>query len=300
MGPTGPLGGAEVRLVPTSIGSTPVSIDDEIAIAWTGSDGHFTLMGAPPGGYELRIFEVQSPSAGAGLWAAMPVSVAGHDLDNLLVVASRGTSVSGRIEFETDGPSPDGGTVNRTRVSLIGPAALPPSLFSSVEPDGQFQTAEYAEGRYLFRATRSGWLLKSARYHGQDLSTQPFVLGPDQLTDVVVTLTDRVASVAGRVIDGPATAAIDASVLLLRTDNLDRIGFATVPGTYAIARVEADGSFAATGLAAGEYLALAVDDAMLDTAPQAEFVRRLAHVASRLTLSWGQTAALDLEARSVR
>ena len=330
VGPGGPLAGARVDLVATTIDGIPLAADQPIAAAVSDGGGGFVLFGVPPGQYKLLVFETnlgrspvwvdeqpvvvnsrggsvgaagtrvtQPPSQedGATVWAALPVDVGDGDVAGLEVVAAHGTRVSGRLVFETDDDPPIAARVSRAAVSLSGDSRLPENLSRRASPDAVFFTAEFPPGRYLLRATLGGWLVKSAMYLGRDLTLEPFALGADPLEGVVVTMTDRVAAVAGRVRGNAATAATDASVLIFRADYQRRRRFAARVGTYKAVRVSDDGSFLATGLLAGDYLVAAVDDAQVLDWPGTRMLDRLAPVATAVTLAEGRTASVDLDVR---
>lgn len=327
----GPLAGARVRLIPRVIGATAVAIDEEIATAITSPNGAFTFAGVPAGVYRLRVFEVgqQAPRLsvtaptvvrgargavpalgsmtsgriprqdGSSLWAEHDLTVGDENVRDLTISVNRGASVTGRLQFDTDGPRLGEAIVGRVNVSLAGADHVPAGLTRAAAPDGTFATAEYAQGRYLFRASRAGWLLESAMHRGRNLAEEPFALD-DHLDDVVVTLTDRGASLAGRVTADVATAAVDASVLVFRADALRWKGFAPRPGTYKAVRVAEDGSFVAGDLLPGEYLAVAVDDATVHGWPHVPFIEKVMPFARRAWLSKGETTRLDLDVQGVR
>ena len=77
-------------------------------------------------------------------------------------------------------------------------ATLQPVGFQT---NGQFVTPQTPPGKYFVRigGTPGGWMARSVLYGGVDISDTPVDVTDRDLTGVVVTFTDRIASLSGTV-----------------------------------------------------------------------------------------------------
>jgi hypothetical protein len=150
-----------------------------------------------------------------------------------------------------------------TRLVLIPPDQ---STFSDVAPasamigrDGTFTSVAMPPGKYLLAVSGqpSGWRVRSAMISGRDIADSPIDLQTD-LNLATVTMTNRPASVAGKVLTRTGEPATYAIVLVfpavrsLWTDfGLGRRLRSAVAG--------GDGGFSVADLPAGDYFVTAVN-----------------------------------------
>jgi hypothetical protein len=157
-----------------------------------------------------------------------------------------------------------------------------------------------APGSYLVRSdatTASGWVLKSAIVNGRDLADLPLVSANDggELAGVVVTVTDRMGEITGRLIDAGGQPVTRYSMVVFTQDqslwlpNARRIR-AVRPAT--------DGSFVVGDLPAGEYAIAAVEDAESTQIFDAGFLARLLPSAVTVALSDGESRRQDYRVAS--
>jgi hypothetical protein len=170
------------------------------------------------------------------------------------------------------------------------------------------------------------WTARSITYDGKDLMDQPIVLEPgQQLRDVQVILSDKQTELTMRVVDeqGIPTREYVAlvfsvdkarwtdnsrhirwlmppSLQMLQTMTVNRsvgaiatLGMTSGPPPAAAARAET-----LTGLPAGEYYAVAIDDIEFESLHDPELLERLSHGAARVLIS--QDARLELSLRRVK
>jgi hypothetical protein len=115
-----PVSGAMINLAPASRGDFVLNMGGS---ARTNQDGAFTLSSVAPGEYTLQANSIQMitsseggntmvfrMSAGPGgeggqEFGSLPLTVAGEDIPNLVLVTSKGSTVTGRVAFE-DGTKP--------------------------------------------------------------------------------------------------------------------------------------------------------------------------------------------------
>ena len=199
-----------VRLSVAGMGPLGTFFPMETGATMTDAQGRFTFLGVPRGSYVIRarVIPIPTPSAAASavsapiLSAVVPVSVGDTPVNGVVVALAETPRVSGRVEFEGASP-PAPAQVSKLAIELqaVDPRYVPtiPVPRGLAGPSGEFMTSGITPGSYVVRATGlPGWTLKSAIKDGKDLSDEPFEPASD-LTGVVVTMTERPATVSGMV-----------------------------------------------------------------------------------------------------
>jgi hypothetical protein len=156
-------------------------------------------------------------------------------------------------------------------------------------------TSSIAPGSYVVLATGlPGWTLKSAMKDGKDLSDEPFDPATD-LTGVVVTMSDRAGTVTGMVSRTDGTPDADAAVIVIAADPAN-------PGVRRrqLVRVDKTGAYTITGLPAGEYRLIAIDERMAVDWEEPAFLTPASRVATRVTVPATGSVAMDLRTTAVR
>jgi protocatechuate 3,4-dioxygenase beta subunit len=288
----------------------------------TDKNGNFTLSGVAPGDYTLnaRSSGIMSTSAdgdrmtftmtrvtGPGGSAesssesgSVPVSVTGDDMANVMIVTSKGTTVTGRVVYE-------GGSKPTTNTLRIGAAAAdednPLAMLgrgsASVTAEGTFELKGVA-GQRIFRVSNvpAGWVLKAVRLNGTDITDSGIDIRPTEpLNGVEVVLTSKSTEVTGSVKAGndPAT---DYTVVIF-SDDPEKW---TVPMTrhVASARPNQEGRFQVKHLPAGTYYVIALDYIPQGDWNDPEVLERLKGKATRLTLTEGGVENLNLKLESLQ
>jgi hypothetical protein len=137
------------------------------------------------------------------------------------------------------------------------------------------------------------WLLASATLNGEDLLDRPFTLALGQrLEPVLVTLTDRMSELSGRVIGPPETARA-LFVMLMPADRRYWI-----PGGRRFRLpVPAGDGYRFTGLPAGDYVLVAVADPDPVDVTDRTMLEQLAVGGIRVTLGDREQKVQDLRVR---
>lgn len=300
----GPVANAPIQLFPASVSN--VSDPMEATATATDGDGNFNFEGVASGAYVVRLVTVLRPPAGDDtLAAAFPIEVSARDVDGLVVPASAGPRVSGRVEFDGLGDAPDPSRVAGIRIALepVDGVPLPDRLsFESAKPtaDGTFRTAGVPPGRYLLRVNNQidGWTLRGATVGGRDLTDMPFDLHSD-LKDVVLTFSDRLCTIAGTVRTDQLPDP-NAVVIAFPTDTSAWTDNGISQRRLRTTRASADGSYALPPLPPGEYYVAAVREDSIAEPYDPPLLAALAVRAPRVTLHEGEARMQDLRTMTPR
>jgi protocatechuate 3,4-dioxygenase beta subunit len=284
--------------------------------ARTDQNGNFTINGIAPGDYLLnarstmtftstssdgnravfttRMIAGDGPGPDSQESGTVPLSVAGDDISNVMIVTSKGTTASGRVTWE-GGTKPGANTIRITAASTDaeGPIGMLGNS-SSVTEDGTFEIKGLA-GHRIFRVANvpSGWFLKAVKIGGQDITdTGVEIRTTEPLNNVEVVLTNKTTEVTGTVTQGndPAT---DYTVVIFSEDQ--QKWAVPTPRHIASARPNQEGRFQVKHLPAGSYYAVA-----LEYIPQGDWfdpdvLERIKSKASRFSIEEGGVETLDLK-----
>jgi len=308
---TGTLRSTDGALIPNRISIT--SRDEgglQRAVAVT-ADGRFVFDNIPAGQYIIATLGsgvVVSGRGGAAsdAWARASVGVGSADID-VTVAVHRSLRVSGRVQFGGAAPSSTPASVTLTPHTEPSGSDVAPPVFP-VDSDGRF-TVTVTPGRYIVsagarapfdRATlrqdpsaiaaAGSWTLRSALSGGRDVASTPLDVTTN-VSDVVVTLTNRSAELRGRVLDLQNTDGV--AVLLFPADDALWIDYG-IGRRIRQARPAADGTFALAELPAGDYYVCAVRGATVGNWRGGALFDVLAPIATRVSLDEGAVTSHDL------
>jgi hypothetical protein len=272
----------------------------------TDANGQFTLLGAPPGEYVLRamvapqrggqivmvegvVTSVSTPPAGTArvdpLSAELQVGVPDHDITGLAVTLQPDVNVSGTITF-AGGTAP---SLNTLRVSLMDASGQPHFGQPQGPARDHFLAGPVPRGAYALSIALPGWTVKSVRIGGKEIGDGFFSLTTD-VDDVVVTMTNRLAGVAGTV----QRSGVDAAVAIFPADFQSWIASGMSSRRARLVDADKNGTFDADGLVGGDYAVAAIDaNTAVDLQNPAD-IEALARIATRITLGDGDQKTLSL------
>jgi hypothetical protein len=326
-GPTGPTPNVRVTLSPASANNAQQMIAyADVGLVDTGfttsttttdANGQFTLVGVPPGDYVVRAAVVRSPggqrivrnedgtvtafaivapeariAASDALSAESRVSVPDRDVAGVAIALQPDVTVSGTIAFASGTTPPP---LNNLRVVLTDANGR----LRVGQPQGaardRFLAGPVPRGMYALSAALSGWTVKSVRVGGKEFGDGLFPLTSD-VDDAVVTLTNRLAGVAGTV----QRSGADATVAIFPADYQAWIA-SGMPASHArLVDADTNGTFEVDGLVSGDYAVVAIDASTQIELQNPADVEALARVATRVTLGDGDRKTLSLSIARLR
>jgi hypothetical protein len=241
------------------------------------------------------------------LCAQLPIAVADRDLINVVVSLAAGARVTGRVEFDGTIEKPAPRAISSMRI-VLEPADGTPSqdstlAFETGHPmeDGEFSTYGVPPGKYIIRVpnTFTGWFFKGALYQGRDLSDTPVDLASRDVSGVVITFTDKPASIAG-VVQSGQTPDGDAIVLAYPIDAATWSSSGATPRRMRTARAGKDGSYTINGLPAGEYYVVAVKEDMVGEWQAPALLQALSGLAQQVRIVDGEKKQQNLTSATIR
>jgi hypothetical protein len=242
---------------------------------------------SPPTGPPPRLDDTQR------LWGRSEVSVDGPTAVSVSIGLQPGRSISGTVLFEMERP-PDLAR-NRFNVMLTpAPSAqmmsVGPAPQAQIGPDGRFTLVGVIPGQYTIRAT--GGTMKSAMSGGQDTLDFPLDFsGERDVTDAVLTVTDRVSELSGVLTDGAGKPAVDYSIVVAPSDpRFWRPGSRRVMVT----RPDTAGRYLFRSLPPGDYMLAAVTDIEVGGQFDPEFLKTLSGNSVRINIMEGGKVTQDV------
>jgi protocatechuate 3,4-dioxygenase beta subunit len=290
-----PLTGANGQLVRRG----PAAGGQPGFFAMVDPKGQFQIRSIPPGEYRL-IFRQQQlvtpfstePREPVEM-ASVPISIVAADVDNVMVVTSLGTTITGQIVFEAEPPAtaPTGMRVFASASSLNDGAGVPSPEPATVTADYRF-TLKGLMGEYILRTGIPTQFTKSVTVNGQDVTDTPHEFkGNDRVT---ITVTSRIATVEGDVTDMRDVPMAEAGIVVFSEDKASwRMTSIWTKRTG----LDPKGHFRITGLIPGRYYIAAVPRQRLivsgsdaDTA----WFEQLAKEASSIVVGPDEQRTIDL------
>ena len=201
-----------------------------------------------------RAVSAENPASTPTLWANAPLTVGNEPVTGVQLLVQTGVRVSGRIEF--DGTTPHPAQYSASSLQMrIPEGGTDPFLPGRIDADGHFATPQIPSGRYwLFFNPPAPWVMRSAMFEGHDISDAPIDINRE-ITDVVITLTDRPSTVTGIVRDGAGKPVPTATALVFPTERRHWTDVATSRRAKSVPVTPA-GAFSVSGLPAGDYFVI--------------------------------------------
>jgi uncharacterized protein (DUF2141 family) len=246
------------------------------------------------------------------LWATGATAVDGQDITGLALTLQHGATITGRLVFNgttlTPPADPTHVGVRLTRASDDAMGMGMGGATAQVDATGGLKFTNVPPGSYRVDVSMNtggrlgtpaaanalkGWSPRSAVLSipgstgGRDAMDLPFDVALDApVPDLVVTLTDRVAEISGKVTDAAGHPVSAYRLVVFSTDKA--LWGTTGRRLKAPVPTDPDGTFRFTDLAPGEYFLAAVTDMDAGDLKDTSFLTELAAQAIRLTLAEGE------------
>jgi hypothetical protein len=234
----------------------------------------------------------------------VPLTVGGADVTGVTISLKAHASLDGTVVIDADPARPEVAAPARLTF-VLDPAGGEASLGGSARPGRSggpgFMVSGIVAGRYWLRLQVPGWLVKSIAWNGRDYTNEPFdIRAADTISGVVVTATNAVPDVKGVVRDSQGLKAGDTMVIAFPVEAAQWKNTGWWPSRVKAATLASANSFRLPTLPAGDYLVAAISRSFAENWRDPEFLARVAPLATRVTLTWGGTSTLDLQAVEVR
>ncbi|HEX5069560.1 MAG TPA: carboxypeptidase-like regulatory domain-containing protein [Vicinamibacterales bacterium] len=314
-GPDGPIANLQIALVPAEADEAASSL--EVINGFSDEQGRFTIEGVPPGQYVLRATRTPRAAMGPGeftslsqngqvmavrvisssgtaaplptdptLWAEMSVNVGNKDVTDLAVGLRPGIKMAGMVRFDGGAEKPAPDQLGSIMVTLE-PADSRPGVSNArgrVDQNGSFATVGVPPGRYFLRVNGAfqNWSFQSAMVGGRDASVEPVEFTSADLNGVTIVFTDRATELSGQVTGDGALDSL--SVLVFPADSAAWTGYGNSSRRFATTRVDKQGNYKLSNLPAGQYLAVALPDKLINDWQNPKFLESLVPSGARVVI----------------
>jgi hypothetical protein len=268
----------------------------------TNSSGSSMTVPSGPAGTG---FTTSTSDVGDAWWGRQRVALEGHDVADVLVSMHQTVSVSGVSVFEDEANA----TAAVPYVFLLlepasGSASLgnPRNGIRPNENSRAFQMDGLMPGEYLLRARASdAWTVKSIVSDGHDYTRTPFdASGGRSFTNVVVTFTDKLITLAGNVRNAQHPSDTSGAVIVFPAERNEWTHYGFSPTRIKAAMTSNTGSYRVSGLPAGDYFVIAVDESRFNAWQDPAFLESAAKLATRVSLAWADSKTVDLAIVTIR
>jgi hypothetical protein len=328
-GQDGPAPFTAVTLTPGDTVESPFG-QTRIGTA-TDATGAFTFLSVAAGEYTLRVTKIptvqnssnmvsnsitmadgsvsmMSSSSGPArlpplppdptLWAEVAVSAGARDIAGLAITLQSGARLSGRVEFSggLTKPTPQQISSLSFSASPVTPMRATRSPRTRIDDQGQLTTQGYPSGDYLVNVFGApvGWMLESITSKGIDVTQRPLEIAGTDISDIVITFTDKVNELSGVVTGTNGSIPKTAVVVLFPSDEPLDHDYGTNPRRLIATRASSNGKFSFKGFPAGDYRLIAVDDASIQANLAADVVQPLVARSTSVRFAAGEKRQQNL------
>ena len=265
------------------------SIESEI-----GPEGRFVMANIRPGTLTLLV-QNTGDTAEDVFWGLIRLVVDG-DSSGVSIQMRRGLRLRGEIRFVSTTQSAPS-TANLGFIAWPSGSGTLDSGYAStalIEKDGSFSFDTLLPGSYfLDHLNRTQWAIASIRQGGIEQVLGTLDVQGD-VSDVVVTLIDRPASLSGRLLVAPDALVTDYTVVAFPADPMVR---ASRPRAVYSASLDTTGRFTMPSVLPGDYLVAVTDDIEVNAWFDPRVLEQLSPGGIPVRITAGEAKTQDLSVR---
>jgi carboxypeptidase family protein len=270
------------------------------SVARVAADGSFEALSVPPGRYRATVRLPNARDDDDSEIGQVSIVVGYEDLDNVMIVGSRGGILRGSFVTDEGVPMPIKSSALMVHVMPVDNEPFFSLRPPRVQDDYTFELKRLF-GRFRINtnpmfdpASAPGgmeWSPKAVLVRGEDMTDQPFDVEPGQvIEDVQVVYSRRWASLSGTVTDDRGNA-VESWLVLFTTDENRWTGQSRHIRTT---RSTAQGEYRFQRLLQGDAYLAAVSEMEPGQAQDPEFLRSLRDRAIRIAIGDGTTHTQNL------
>ena len=262
-------------------------------------DGTFTINGVAPGEYTL-----QANGGGMGgddpEFAAMDIIVAGDDLTDVHLAATRSVTVTGRLVMDAAAAA----SFRPGGYSVFANPAQPDIFFMGNSRPGKVNedftfSVKARPGKMKFNVGSqgpgggTGFTQRAVRLNGVDIIDTGVEIKPNQdVAGLEIEMTNVTSTLSGGVMNGRGEPLKDYTVVVFPQER-ERWGAGS--RYLRSGRPDQDGRFKITGLPPGDYSAVALDYVEPGEQTDPDFLERVKPKATHFSINEGESKTLDLK-----
>lgn len=241
-------------------------------------------------------YSARSMTRASSMFARQRIIVEDRPLTDVRVTPQRGATIRGRIVTANGEPPYSGARAVFNVYAEPANGDMSVGMLSSTKPTAEtFEIEGLQPGAYVLRLPDiDGKSVASITADGEEVGRRAIDVSSGRDVDVVVTLIDKKVTLSGSVTDDKGQRVAAAVVLAFPVERDLWTNYGLVPTRIKAYPVAAAATYRFQSLPAGEYflLALPAEDADLWKEPDA--LERVAPLAERVLLEWGDTKTQDL------
>lgn len=297
--PESPLGPTAVRLIPAGDALLSVGGGFDVATALSDTAGRFTLLGVPEGQYVAWVEKRLPAAAGEGseqrplLFASETITVGSAGIAELALTLRRAPRITVRLDSRDVGAKPQMFEIWVEAVGVGGRAMFVPNQKGTAG-------APMVPARYLVTTVAgNGNPCMAMTSDGRDVSDEPLVLQDDDV-EVTIACGAPPTRLAGTVRDDRGSPDGEAMAVVFPADRRFWAGAGLRARRKASAFTSASGVFSMANLPPGDYLVAALPTGGADFWQDPQVLDKLTSVATRVSLSAGETRTVDVRTVKIK
>jgi Carboxypeptidase regulatory-like domain len=235
-----------------------------------------------------------------GYAARVPLRIGAEDVSGLEVTLQRGVTISGRV-VRDDG-EPFKGALNVSAQPANGDALLGGVITdrqTSRNPPDTFAVTGLHRGEYFLRVSAGLLSVKSITADAEYTDKSFDVRTGNDITNVLVTLTDKAAKLTGTVRSRDGAPSPEAAIVLFPAQPSMWTNYGGQSQRIKAVMYLGGPGFLIQRIPAGEYYVIAVDLSAPDIWQDPRFFPAAAPLATRVTIGWGTAVVQDLTLQQV-